>query len=719
MSGTLFSASWYRTGHLRPQLRRQARLVRHSYRGERWYVLQDLASGRFLRLDGTAYAVVALMDGVRSVDEVWKHVCGHMGDDAPTQDEVLGLLSQLHQANVLLTDRQPDAEELDERRQRTRRMRLKQYIGNPLALKLPVLDPDRFLAGIVSLFPSGIGPWLFVAWLLLVGSGIAVAALNWSELTDDIASRVFTSENMLLLWLAFPVLKGIHELGHGLAIKAFGGSCRELGLMFLLLIPVPYVDASAVTAFPDKRRRMLVGVAGMAIEVAVAAVAIWLWSWSSPGVGKALLHQIVILASVTTVLFNANPLLRFDGYYVLADWLEIPNLGTKSTRYVGYLVQRHLLRVKHPITPPRLTPREAPWLVGFAIGSFLYRMAVAVVIILTVAQQFFFVGVLLAAWAGWNMLLKPLSEQVRFLFTDPVLEGRRQRAFGLVSGSLAVLAAFVTLLPMPSWTMSEGVIWMPDEARVRAPLSCFGQKVLATSGQVVKPGTPLLACTDPELDARYAQAAARAQELEARLALAVTADRVQLGIVQAELGYYRDQLADLAARRTAMTITSAHTGVFVMDAPSDFAGRYVERGTVLAYVLNPGAYTLLATVPQGEVDLVRSRTRDVELRAVGQVRDLIPARIVREVPAATRELPSLALALQGGGRIGLDPDSQANGGQPRALTPLFQFEIRFTGEQLPRALGSRVYVRFVHAAEPLAQQWYRHWRQAFLKRFSV
>ena len=719
MSATLFSSAWYRTGDLRPQLRRQARLVRHTYRGERWYVLQDLASGRFLRLDRTAYAIVALMDGVRTVDDIWTHVCGQLGDAAPTQDEVLGLLLQLHQANVLLTDRQPDVQELDERRRRTRRMRLKQYLGNPLALKFPLLDPDRFLAALVRLFPPGTGPWLLALWLLLVGSGLVVAALNWPALTGDIASRVFTAENMLLLWLAFPILKGIHELGHGLAIKAFGGHCREMGLMFLLLVPVPYVDASAVTAFPDKRLRMLVGVAGMAIELAVAAIAIWLWSWSSPGVGKAFLHQVVILASVTTVLFNANPLLRFDGYYVLSDWLEIPNLGTKATRYVGHPLQRHVLRVSQPLVQPPLTRGEAPWLVGFAIGSFVYRMVIAVFIIATVAQQFFFIGVLLAMWACWSLLLKPLAGQVRFLLGDPVLEGRRKQAIGMAGGFVVVLAALLTLVPAASWTMSEGVIWMPDEARVRAPLPCFGAKMIASPGQMVQAGAPLMACADPELDARHAQAAARLQELDARLALAATADRVQLGIVQAERDYLRGQVADLAARRAAMTLRSPHRGVFAMEAPADFEGRYLERGAVLAYVLDPRAFTLLATVPQGQVDLVRSHTREVELRAVGRVHELIPARIVREVPAATRELPSLALALQGGGQIGLDPDQQAQDGRPRALSPLFQFEIRFTGDEVPRALGSRVHVRFVHASEPLARQWWRQVRQAFLKRFLV
>ena len=142
MTSALFSSSWYRVAELRPRLRRQARIVPHTYRGQRWYVMQDLASGRVLRFNPSAYRVLALMDGVRSLDEIWQSACLTLGDQAPTQDEILGLLTQLHQANVLLTDRKPDLGELAERGQRLRRTRLKQYLANPLSLKLPLFDPD-------------------------------------------------------------------------------------------------------------------------------------------------------------------------------------------------------------------------------------------------------------------------------------------------------------------------------------------------------------------------------------------------------------------------------------------------------------------------------------------------------------------------------------------------------------------------------------------------
>ncbi|MBF0133325.1 MAG: PqqD family peptide modification chaperone [Magnetococcales bacterium] len=714
MSSAIFSNSWYRVAMLRPRLRSQARVWRHFYRGERWFVLQDRASGRFLRINPAAYAVVSLFDGHASLDDIWTLLCERDGDHAPTQDEIVHLLTQLHQANVLLTDRTPDLEEMGERRSKVRWQKLKQYIANPLSLKIPLFDPDRILTLMASLIPRWFLGWLPWLWVMVVISGVIQASMHWDALTGDITARAFSAENILLLWIVFPVLKTLHELGHGLAIKCQGGSCHETGLMFLLMVPVPYVDASATIAFADKRSRMLVGAAGMMVELAVASVALWLWIGLDPGLTRAVLHEIILLAGLTTLVFNANPLIRFDGYYILADALEIPNLSKKSNQFLAYWVKKRLLGLAKT-EPPRLTPGEAPWLAVYAIASFFYRMFIAVAIILLVAGSYFFVGVLLALWSAWGMLMQPLWRHLHYLATDVALEGRRVRTFLLAGMGGAVLVLIAVGVPVPAWTMTEGVIWMPEESRLRASLTCFGEKVLIPPGTYVQGGDKLLTCTDPEMESRYIQLTHQQREVRSRLDMASTFDRLQAQMAILELNYVDEQLADIAARRQAMTMTSPHAGTLVMASPGDFPGRYLKRGDVVGYVLDPERFTLLAVVPQSDVDLVRRHTRLVELRAVDHIWELLTATIVREVPAATSDLPSLALSLQGGGQIGLDPDVS----QPKALAPLFQFELAFSGGVKPGALGNRIYVRFLHDPAPLAAQWYRSLRQLFMKRFAV
>ncbi|WP_130469900.1 PqqD family peptide modification chaperone [Candidatus Magnetaquicoccus inordinatus] len=715
MSSALFSHSWYRVASLQPRLRTQARVVRHLYRGERWWILQDRASGHFLRLNTVAYGVLALCDGRRTLEEIWQFLSNRDGDNAPTQDEILQLLNQLHQANLLHSNRPADLQDLGERRENVRWRKIKQYINNPLSFKIALFDPDRLLTLLSRLLPR---PWLgalLLLWLILVGSGMLQAALHWQELTNDLTAQVFTPENMLLLWMAFPILKAVHELGHGLAVKILGGSCHETGLMFLVMVPVPYVDVSDSTALSSKYQRMLVGAAGMMAELSVAAVAVWLWSWSMPGPGRAFLHQVIVLAGMTTLLFNMNPLIRFDGYYIFADWLEIPNLAQKANRYLGYLLHRYAFG--NTLTfPPPMSKGETPWLLGFALAAFVYRILLSIGIILLIAESYFFIGVLMALWATWSMVLLPIAKQLHNLLTNNELEGKGVRvtlALSLLAGSL--LGPLLTW-PVADWTMSEGVVWMPEESRLRAAVSCMGEQVLVPSGSPVEKATPLLRCSDPELAAQVAQLQAKQAEIEARLSQAQNADRVQRQIIQTELEQAKSQLEDAQQRQESLIVHSPHAGTFIVPEPGDYPGRFLRRGDVVAYLLDPARFTLLTVVPQGEVDLVRRQTRAVELRSVDRVWELIPATIVREVPAATNELPSMALSLAGGGTIGLDPSARQ---EAKAITSLFHFELAFAEQKVPTALGNRVYVRFVHHDLPLAWQWYRGIRQMFLKRFAV
>lgn len=718
MSSPLFSSSWYRVASLRPRMRSQARFFRHLYRGERWYVAQDLASGRFLRLNNTAYWVITLMDGHRTMDDIWRVASQTLHDEVPTQDELLQLLTQFYQAGLLLTDKKPDLEALSQRHDRIQKLKIRQYLSNPLSVKIPLFDPDRLLTLLVRLMPGFMRGWLLLLWLMVVGAGMVMGAMHWDELTQDVISHIFTPENMLSLGLIFPVVKAVHEFGHALAIKAYGGQCHEMGIMLLVFAPIPYVDASQSIALEDHRQRMLVGLAGMMAELFLAALAIWLWSWASPGPVKALFYHVILLAGVSTILFNINPLLRFDGYYVLADWLEIPNLGQKANQYVSYLIHHHLFGVQQGLNKPHLTRREGGWLIFYALAAFVNRMLVAVAILLTVAEHLFFLGVVLALWASYPMLWIPLSRQVHHLAASPLLTGHRQRAV-LVSGSFVVcLVGTILLLPFPAWSNVEGVIWMPEQSHVRAPASCFAQEILAPVGEVVQPGTPLLRCQDPQTEAQYFYLQAVVQEFEARWMLAGSTDRVARQIAQSELTYARQRLEDITKRRADLTMTASHAGQFVLPASSGFVGRYLERGELLAYVLDPARYTLLAVVPQSDVDLVRHRTRWVELRSVDRMDTVLLARITREVPAATTELPSLTLSLHGGGQIGLDPTAQG-GEASKAVLSLFHFEIELTHGERPVALGNRVFVRFVYDREPLGMQWYRVLRQLFLKRFAV
>jgi putative peptide zinc metalloprotease protein len=720
MTESLFSASWYRVAELRPRLRSHALIHRHRYRGQIWYVLQDRSTGRFHRFSPVANFVIGLMNGTRTLRQIWDLACTRLGDDAPTQDEVINVLASLHRADVLQTDAPPDIGELHERNVKQERLRLKQYIQNPLALRFPLFDPDRLLNWLDPVTRRLFGWGGALLWALVVGWALVLAGAHWNELTEDVTDRVLAAENLLLMGLAFPFAKLVHEFGHGLAVKARGGEVHEMGIMVLILMPLPYVDASASIAFREKHERILVGAAGMLSELFLAALAMFVWLNVEAGLVRALAYNVMIIAGVSTLVFNGNPLLRFDGYYMLSDLLEIPNLGQRANTYLGYVVRRYALGVKSALAP-ETAPGERSWFIFYAIASFLYRMFVMMSIAVLLAEQYFVLGVLLALWSLYTMLVQPLAKRVTYLFAAQELRGRRMQALTAVTLTALIVVAIIAWVPAPSWTRTEGVAVAPQNAQVRAGTDAFIRTVAAKPNQAVKAGEVLVVTEDPELLARVQLFEAQLREQQARYA-AAHEDRVQMNMIREEIAHIEERLESARRRAGELTVRSPGDGTFVMAQTGDAPGRFVHRGELLGYVMDYSRVAVQVVVPQGEVDLVRKMTRRVQLRRVERIPDVLTAQVKRVLPAATSQLPNLALSAQGGGEVSLDPHASGDPGraaEAKTATPLFIFELELADASRLLSLGSRIYVRFERAPEPLGTQWYRAVRRLLLKRFNV
>ncbi len=324
---------------------------------------------------------------------------------------------------------------------------------------------------------------------------------------------MLTPEFLLLMWILYPLVKTVHELGHGMAVKAWGGEVRETGISLLLLVPVPFVDASAASAFPEKHRRALVGAAGIMVELFLAALALFVWLNVEDGLVREMCFVVMVIGGVSTVLFNGNPLLRFDGYYVLSDVLDVPNLGPRSNQYVGYLAQRYLLKV-HDAASPVTAKGEPVLLFSYALLSFLYRWFVSILIVLWAGAYSFWLGLAAGIFIAVGMVIKPLHNVVLFLRTAPQLARGRSRAYAIVGGIAVATVVALYVLPVPFSTMAQGVVWLPEKARVRAETGGFVEQVHAHDGQHVKPGDLLISLSDPDLVAHLAAVQARLSALD-------------------------------------------------------------------------------------------------------------------------------------------------------------------------------------------------------------
>lgn len=714
MEKSWLSASWYRVAGLRPRLRSHVRIHRTLYRGQFWYVMQDRTSGRFHRFSKEAYLLVSLLDGKRTMEEVWTLASARLADDVLTQDEAIRLLGQLHAADVLYGDVPPDIAELADRGRQQRRRRLMMSVLNPLALRVPLVDPDEFLNAtrpIARLLFSGLGALLFAG---VVAYALLLAGQNWSALSEDVIDRVTATESLLLLLVTYPMVKAFHELGHAWAVKRWGGEVHEIGVMFLVLMPVPYVDASDSMSFPSKWRRAVVGGAGILVEVFLAAVAMIVWANAEPGLLRAFCFSVMVIGGISTLLFNGNPLLRFDGYYVLSDLIEIPNLANRANQYIGYLIQRHAFGIRAAASP--VTARgEAPWLFFYAIAAFLYRMVIAFGIALLIGTSFFVVGVLIAIWSVLLMIGVPLFKQLRFLLASPLLRRNRGRAFLVTGGTLAALAGLVFALPLPHATVAEGVIWVRGEAALHAGADGVVGALAAQPNAEVSPGAPILQLEDPALASRVRVLAARVTELEAHHAMRDLSDPVRARITLEELTLARADL-DLARERLAqLTIRSRADGRLSLHRPDDLVGRYIRKGDLIGYVVRFEEPVIRVVVPESEADLVLQRTRGVELRTHSARGEARPARIERISPRLEESVPSPALTTQGGGRALLDPTAR-----DRTLGKYLQLDIVLDdGRMETTRFGERVHVRFAHDEEPVASRFYRALRQVFLRHFHV
>ena len=714
MAKAFFSNHWYRVADLQPRLRSHARIARHQYRGQTWYVLDDPSTQRYHRFTPDAHLPIGLMDGRRTVQEIWEIACERLGDNAPTQDDMILLLGQLNAASVLDCDVPLDVRELLTRYDREQMKKWQQRAASIFSWRIPLFDPERFLQATLPIIRPLFSWGAAVVWLAVVVPAVALAAIYWTDLSNDFLGRTLAPRSALIVWFVFPLLKALHELGHAYSVKVFGGEVHEMGVMILVVTPVPYVDASAASAFPGKWQRVLVGAGGMIVEVFIAAIAVYVWVAAEPGLLRAVAYNVIVIAGISTVLFNANPLLRFDGYHILVDAIEIPNMRQRATTYLQYLVERYGFG-RRDAEPPAASPGERRWFVGFTITSFAYRVLVTIGILIFFASNYFWLAVILSTAAAIAWILLPVGRGIHFLAMSPRLRGVRLRAISATAAA-ALLVLALLFVPMPFRTMTEGVVWLPEESYVRPETEGFVERVVAVSGNVVQAGSPLLVLRNDEVSAGKAILEGQVREARARYAQALALDPVKAAIVREDLRYKERDLARATERLDALTVRARTNGTFVMPSPEGAAGRFAKRGELLGFVVDLERVTVRAVVSQGTIDRVRQRTSGVEVRLAEQIDRPVAASLRRFVPAASDQLPSRALGSEGGGSIPVDPRDQ---GGAKAVLSVFQIELELPLMSGLVNAGGRAYVRFDHGKAPLASQWYEGLRRLFLSRFNA
>jgi len=550
-------------------------VTRQRYQGRDFYVVKEPLSLKYFRFQEEEYAILGMLDGRASLDDIKSRFGQQFAPQKIGLRDLENFLGMLHRGGLVIADAPGQGKALKRRRDENRRKQLFATLSNILAIRFKGVDPDRFLTKTYPLVRP-IFTWAaFAVWLALL---LGAASLILGQY-DQFESRLpgfyefFGPSNWLWFALVLSVVKVIHKLGHGYTCKHFGGACHEIGLMFLVLTPCLYCNTSDSWLLPNKWARAGIGAAGIFVELTLAALATYIWWFSHPGLVNHLALQVMFVCSVSTILFNGNPLLRYDGYYVLSDVLEIPNLRQKAGKVLSRFMAHACLGIKPQ--PDPFLPNRGRVLFGlYTVASNIYRWVVVISILWFLNEVFEPMGLkplgqIIAAMSLIGLVGTPLFQINKYLTTPGRMDQVKSRNVWATAAVVLLVAGVVGLLPFPRYTYCPVYLELQDGETVYVETAGVLREVSVQPGDRVQAGQTLarlenfdLLLEKAELLGRRAELAAQWSHLQRQRAVDSTAAGT-LGITQASLNTVEEQLAEGRAKLAALALCAPADGTVV------------------------------------------------------------------------------------------------------------------------------------------------------------
>jgi putative peptide zinc metalloprotease protein len=512
-----------RRKHVRLRLRPDLNIAPQKYEGRTYWVVKDPVSMRYYRFKEQEHFLLQFMDGDHTLDEAQKEYEKRFRPERLKLEDLEHFGQQLLTAGLAQNESPRAGKQLFDRRKKRLRSEWLQALTNILYIKIPLFDPDKLLTHMLPWCG-----WVFSGWFLILAhlyfiGTLLFVALHFEKFYDNLPyyQQFFTFGNLGWMWLALGVVKVIHEFGHGLSCRKYGGEVHEMGALFLCLSPCLYCNVSDAWTMPSKWKRIIISYAGIYIELFIAATATFVW-WYTPS--HPFLHNLslclMVVCSVSTVVFNANPLMRYDGYYVMADALEIPNLRDRSNRFLKNAVLEHCLGVEVPPEVYMATGRKVLF-ITYAVVSYIYRWVVTYSILIFMATflkpyKLQVVSQMLALAALGSMIGWPLWRLGKNLHRRgrlPDMKTGRAVVSGLIVGSV-LIAFFVVPLPV-SRVRQVGLVQLQDGAEHPVLLREDGrlEELKVQDGQFVHEGEVLARLRNRELEQKWDEAEAQCKIL--------------------------------------------------------------------------------------------------------------------------------------------------------------------------------------------------------------
>lgn len=621
--------------------------VTTHHRHESAVVIKDPIAMKYYRLRPDEFFVLQSLRRGVSLQALCDSYHKQHPNAKVTPAEMNNLLLRFHRLGLVVSEAAEQGERLLDKWRVERKHRLTGLVSNLLFIRFPGVDPDPLLRRLYPLVRPLLSPAGAMLAVTIAITAFLTVVSNWQRLYSEFPSlqEWVRWHNVAILAVAIGVTKVLHELGHAFACKHFGGECHQIGPMLLVFTPALYCDTSDSWMLPNRFARAAVGLAGMAAEVLLASLATLLWAATGPSAPHYLALNLMTVCGISTVLFNANPLLRYDGYYVLSDLWDIPNLAERSQRLFSQWMAKVLLGVPEESFSSPIA-RDRWMLIGYAVASWAYRWTLTLLIVWFVfvmlrPYRLESIGRLIGIVAVTGWMFAAAQRPMRFL-RHPARRARIRR--GSLVRSVTIVAALVALafVPVPAGESARGRLLPREEIPIFLATSGHLDRLRLREGEQVETGQVIAQLSNPEIALDYAQAESRVAVQKAAVR-AFKNSQTQMPDVANELPAAETLLAELErqlatrqASRDGLTIRSPASGRLIAgprrqsDAdpqssisltnwsgdPATAANRgcFLEAGTELFS---------LATGDDWDAELILSATK-VQRIAIGNSVKLVP-----------------------------------------------------------------------------------------------
>ncbi|MEX0675987.1 MAG: biotin/lipoyl-binding protein [Pirellulales bacterium] len=712
------------------------------YLGQMYWVLKEPVGLKYFRFQEEEFAILKMLDGRTSLDEIKVEFERRFPPQKITVEELGHFVGMLHKSGLVIASVSGQGEQLCKRRWEKKLQEVASTFSNVLALRFKGVDPERLLNW---LYPKV--RWFFsvpalVACGLLALSALLLVTVEFESFHNKLPTfhQFFEAKNWIYLGATLAVTKVIHEFGHGLSCKHFGGECHEIGVMFLVLTPCLYCNVSDSWMLPNKWHRAAIGAAGMYVEIVIASICTYLWWFSQPGMLNQLCLSTMFVCSVSTVLFNGNPLLRYDGYYILSDLTEIPNLRQKSSSILSRKLGKWCLGLEEP-DDPFLPQRNQVFFALYTVASSLYKWMILFGILFFLYKVFEPYGLkvlsqTLALVSLTSLVAMPVYKVAKFFYVPGRLHKVKRKNVNVTLGILAVVALFILFCPLPYRVVCPLELRLRGAEPVYVQVPGILEEIAVSPGDEVKKGDKLgqlsnidLELEISDLEAKIAQDKVRRAVLShQQFALGNESATLAIGPLEESLKASEAQLAERVTDSQRLELVAPTSGT-VMPAPGlperpdaddrqlrTWSGNPLQKENRGAYLEPPTVYCQIGDPHKWEANIVIDQD-DIEFVHQGQTvkikLDRLPYRTfettILEI-GPEMEFSSRQISSKGGGGLMSKMDKS---GRERPINTSFQGRAEIDDESGTLVQGLRGNAKIAAKWQPIGKRVWRYIMRTF------